>query len=175
LARALAAFGFFAPEAFAVDAAFGDDAAFAGAARFGRWAAALGFAAAFALARAGVSLAAAAAGASGGVAPRAEPARLALRRAGRVRGRLVSTSRSLPFDPESLGGMARFLPIPSRRALRRPRLRRTRFVSADGPVATVAGSGVIGRMHGVPYHEGSTFEPYGGVGCVPGNGSDVLI
>jgi hypothetical protein len=154
LARALAALGSFAPDAFAGDAAFGD---------------------AFALARAGVSVAAAAAGASGGVAPRADPARLALRRAGRVRGRLVSTSRSLPFDPESLGGMARFLPIPSRRALRRPKLRRARPFQPRVVWLQWRGSGVIGRIHGVPYHERSTFERYGGVCCVPGNGSDVLI
>jgi hypothetical protein len=83
------------------------------AARLGRCAAGFGFAAAFAFARAGVSLgAAAAAAASAGAAPRAGRSRFALRRAGRVRGRLVSTSRSLPFDPGSLGGMSGFLPIP---------------------------------------------------------------
>jgi hypothetical protein len=82
------------------------------AARFGRCAAAPGVAAAFAFARAGVSLGAAAAAASAGAAPRAGRSRLALRRAGRVRGRLVSTSRSLPLDPGSLGGMSGFLPIP---------------------------------------------------------------
>jgi hypothetical protein len=64
-----------------------------------------------ALARAGVSLALAASGAAGGVAPRAGRSRFALRRAGRVRGRLVRTSRSFPFDPGSLGGMSGFLPI----------------------------------------------------------------
>ena len=86
----------------------------AAAVRLGRCAAGaaagFGLLAALALARAGVSVAAAAAGAAG-VAPRAGPSRFALRRAGRERGRLVRTSCSLPFDPESLGGMARFLPI----------------------------------------------------------------
>jgi hypothetical protein len=128
-----AALGFFAPDARADPDDFADpDAAdpdFGGAdadaARFGRCAAVaadLGLAAARAFARAGVSLAAAAAGASGGVAPRAGRSRLALRREGRVRGRLVSTSRSLRFDPESLGGMARFLPILSWSAPHPPRL-----------------------------------------------------
>jgi hypothetical protein len=76
-----------------------------------RCAAGFAFAAAVAFARAGVSLAAAASGTAGGVAPRAGRSRFALRRAGRVRGRLVRTSRSVPFDPGSLGGMSGFLPI----------------------------------------------------------------
>jgi hypothetical protein len=69
-------------------------------------------AAAFAFARAGVSLGAAAGAASAGAAPRAGRSRFALRRDGRVRGRLVSTSRSSPFGPESLGGMSGFSRIP---------------------------------------------------------------
>src|SRR6478672_992570 len=45
-------------------------------------------------------------------APPARPgrSRLALRRAGRVRGRLVRTSRSVPLASLSLGGMARLCP-----------------------------------------------------------------
>jgi hypothetical protein len=68
--------------------------------------------------RAGVSEAAAASGAFGVEAAPADAglARLALRRAGRVRGRLFRTSRSPSFDESSLGGMARLLPIHSRGA-----------------------------------------------------------
>ena len=68
--------------------------------------------------RAGVSAEAAASGAGDGAAapPDAGPARLALRRAGRVRGRLFRTSRSSFFGEPSLGGMARLLPIHSRGA-----------------------------------------------------------
>src|SRR5690349_6814401 len=69
----------------------------------------VGLAAARAFARAGVSLAPVAAGAPA----RAGRSRLALRRAGRVRGRLVRTSRSLPLASESVGGMARLCPMPS--------------------------------------------------------------
>jgi hypothetical protein len=110
-----------------------------------------------AFARAGVSLAAAAGGASGGVVPAPAPeafgpspgvvraaacvvrSRLALRRAGRVRGRLVRTSRSVPLASLSLGGMARLCPKPSGPPATEPRHRRAGAVSAALPVATVAG------------------------------------
>ena len=62
--------------------------------------------------------AAAASGAAGvdAAPPDAGVARLALRRVGRLRGRLFRTSRSPFFGEPSVGGMARLLPIRSRGA-----------------------------------------------------------
>jgi hypothetical protein len=103
-----------------------------------------GLAAARERARAGVSAGLSAAGDAG-------VARFALRRAGRVRGRLVRTSWSLPSPEESLGGMARFLPIGSPGAVRGPRHRPAGAVSAGASLATVASDGapyaVSGKCH----------------------------
>ena len=102
-------------------------------------------------------------------APPARPgrSRLALRRAGRVRGRLVRTSRSVPLASLSLGGMARLCPNTSGPPAGAPKHRRVRTVSAPHLVATVAGTRRFRRTESMPYHEGSTFERYGGVAYVP--------
>jgi hypothetical protein len=94
--------------------------------------------AALARERAGVSAGAAGLAAPAGAlsAPAAGP-RLALRRAGRVRGRLVRTSRSLPLAEESLGGMARLLPIPSGKTGLRPKAETDGVVSCRSQAATV--------------------------------------
>jgi hypothetical protein len=127
-----------AAERDAVDSAAAPDPGFDRAdARGAGWppavALALGFAAARERARAGVSVGASAAGGDA-----AGVARLVLRRAGRVRGRLVSTSRSLPLPEDSLGGMARFLPIRSRSVARDPKRSGVVAVSGGAAVATVA-------------------------------------
>jgi len=102
-------------------------------------------------------------------APAARPgrSRLALRRAGRVRGRLVRTSRSVPLASLSLGGMARLCPNTSGPPAGAPKHRRVRTVSAPHLVATVAGTRRFRRTESMPYHEGSTFERYGGLAYVP--------
>jgi hypothetical protein len=136
-------------------------------ARRGGWAPAVaagfGLAAARERARAGVSDGAVAApGASG-----AGVARLALRREGRVRGRLVRTSRSLPSPEESLGGMARFLPIGSRGAARGPRHRERDAVSTGAVLATVASERRAMPCHASAISWELTLERYGGVSYVP--------
>jgi len=101
--------------------------------------------------------------------PPARPgrSRLALRRAGRVRGRLVRTSRSVPLASLSLGGMARLCPKSSGPPAGASKDRRARTVSAPHLVATVAVTRRVCRTESMPYHDGSTFERYGGVAYVP--------
>src|SRR5262249_42723775 len=104
---------------------------------------------------------------------RAAPSRLALRRAGRVRGRLVRTSRSSPLALESLGGMARLLPIRSRAPAQASKHRRARIVSVGRLVATVACEPLVGRSNPMAYHQGSTFERLRWGDVQPANGSGV--